>query len=135
MIHNYTAFYQRYTLAIRQNLNTTLRIPVIKRACLLLNRFDDYLQDEAINNWVEDFKLSKKLLSSFLLGDVDPQLSPIDELREYLLTFNIKQNEITSEIVIHKNKKYYTLEELELEMHIEKYDIKHYKKFINPANK
>ncbi|MCF6241296.1 MAG: hypothetical protein L3J74_08130 [Bacteroidales bacterium] len=65
MTYNYIAFTQRYTLAIRRNLNTHMRNHTLKRACELLRRFDDYLQDEAINLWVDNFGISKKLLSGY----------------------------------------------------------------------
>jgi predicted P-loop ATPase len=132
---NYVAYVARNTMAIEKNLNTNLRIPVLKRACELLYRFDDYLQEQAINEWIEKFNLSKKLLLGFLNGESKPELSKADELKEYLLTFDIRQNEVTGEIIIEKNKKRYTLDELKLILDIENYDIKHLDKLLDSGNK
>jgi len=135
MTYNYTAYMQRTTAAIQKNLNNHMRNHTIKRACELLSRFEPYLQQEAVNIWTDEFKISKKLLTGYLAGESKPDITPADELREYLMTFNIRQNEITGEQIISKEKKYYTVEELEFLLESEKYDTKHLKRFLNAANK
>jgi len=132
---NYAAYLARYTMAINKNINTDLRIPVLKRACELLYRFDDYLQEQTINKWVEEFNLSKKQLMGFLNGDKKPELSPSDELKEALLTYDIRQNLITEELTITRNKKKYTMDELELTLLNEGIQVTHLKKFVNSNNK
>jgi hypothetical protein len=122
-------------MAIKKNLDTDLRNPVLKRTCELLRRFDDYLQDQAINKWVEDYNLSKMLLIGYLNGLKKPKLSPSDELKERLLTFDIRQNEITGELSITQNKKQYTIDELAMILDSEKYNLKHFEKFINADNR
>jgi len=84
---------------------------------------------------VHEFKLSPKLLYSYLKGDEKHDLSPSEELREYLVTFDIRQNEITGEQIIKKNGNIITLDELELELETERYEIRHLKKYLNIANK
>ena len=132
---NFAAFLARTSMSVKKHLSTDLRIPVLKRSCELLSRFDDYLQEQAINKCVEEFNLSRKLLKGFLSGDDKPALSKADELREKLLTFDIHQNEITGETSIVKNKKEYTVEELKLILDNEDYDLKHFEKYLNPDNK
>jgi hypothetical protein len=132
---NFAAFLARTTLSIKKNLTTSKRIPVLKRSVQLLARFDDYLQEQAINKWVEEFNLSKKLLMGFLTGEDKPTLSKADELKEKLLTYDIKQNEITGELNIIKNKKEYTVDELKLILDSEDYDLKHFDKYLDAENK
>jgi predicted P-loop ATPase len=132
---NFAAFLARTSMSVKKHLNTELRIPVLKRSCELLRRFDDYLQEQAINKCAEEFNLSRKLLKGFLSDDDKPVLSKADELREKLLTFDIRQNEITGEISIEKNKKEYTVEELKLILDNEDYDLKHFDKYLNADNK
>ena len=86
---NFAAFLARTTLSIKKNLTTNKRMPVLKRSVQLLARFDEYLQEQAINKWVEEFNLSKKLLMGFLTGEDKPTLSKADELKEKL---TISQN-------------------------------------------
>lgn len=135
MNYNYIAFMRHATHAIKTNLQTPMRKHTLKRVCGLLGRFDDFLQDEAIQTWVDEFDLSKKILSAYLQGEEKPTLGPADELREYLLTYDIKQNEITGEQTISKSKRGYSIEELEYQLDVERYDAKHLMKFLNPKNK
>jgi predicted P-loop ATPase len=135
MQKNYSAYLARNTMAIQKNLNTELRIPVLKRACELLYRFDDYLREQSINKWVEEFNLSKRQLLGFLEGENAPKLSDADELREILLTYDIRENEITGEILIKKNKKPYTMDELRLNLENEGLKLNHFDKFLNSSNK
>lgn len=132
---NFAAFLARTSMSVKKHMGTNMRLPVLKRSCELLSRFDDYLQEQAINKCVEEFNLSRKLLMGFLAGDAKPSLSKADELRERLLTFDIRQNAITGEISIVKNKKDYTVEEVKLLLDNEDYDLKHFEKYLNPDNK
>jgi hypothetical protein len=135
MEYNYTAYIQRNTAAIRKNLSNNMRNYTIKRACELLRRFDEYLQDEAVNLWTSEFNLSKKLLNGYLKGETAPTLSPADELREFLLTLDIKQNSITGEQTIIYNKKSLTVDELELILETENYNTKYLRRFLDAGNK
>jgi len=132
---NFAAFLARTSLSIKKNLSTSKRMPVLKRSTKLLARFDEYLQEQAINKWVEEFNLSKKLLLGFLTGEDKPTLSKADELKEKLLTFDIKQNEITGELSIIRDKKEYTVDELKLILDSEDYDLKHFEKYLDADNK
>jgi len=132
---NFTAFLQRYTKALEINLNTNKRIPIIKRACETISGLDYYLQQQLIELWTEKFSLSRKMLESFMHGDADSKLTPAEELREFLLSFEIKQNEITKEIHINRDGKQYTSEELSYIVDNEGYSNRHFEKFLNPTNK
>lgn len=135
MSKNFIAFLERSGNAIEKNLSTKFRIPILQRSCELLGAFDNYSQIIAIDEWTEKFSLSKKLLLSFLSGNKNPELTPAEELKEFLLTFDISQNEITGELSIVKNKQNFTLEELEFIVDSENYKPTHLKKFLNQKNK
>jgi len=133
--YNYHQFRQRATRAINKHQNSDLRHIVLKRMCYLLGRFDNYLQHEAITEWSENFKISRQLLLAYTQGEEKPKLSKSDELREYLQTFSIRQNAITGEQEITKNKKEYSFDELKYHLEQEGYQIKHLAKFLDVNNK
>ncbi len=135
MKKNFVAFLARTSISFEKSLQTKFRIPVIKRACNLLSNFDNYSQIIAIDKWTEEFTLSKKMLLGYLSGNESSDLTPSEELREYLLTFDIRENEITGQIDINKNKQEYTIEELEYLSDSEGYPNKHFNRFLNSKNK
>ncbi|GEM_PF-2152277 len=133
---NYTAFLQRATRAIELNVNTILRVPVLQNVCKLLHEhFEQYLQITTIDKWADQFKLSKRMLTAYVTGSDDVELSAGERLREYLLTYEIRQNEITKEIFINRNDTSFTTEELQYNADSEKYNLSHFQKFMNFQNK
>ena len=110
--YNYQAFVHRYSTAIRLNQYNSKRIFIVKRACLLLNRFSEYEQYRTIQDWSLEFKVSVSALKSYVQGKDSEPLSHTEKLREFLHTFVIKENEITREIDIERDGIKYTRDEL-----------------------
>jgi hypothetical protein len=133
--YNYTAFFQRYTVAIELNIKTDKRSFVIQRACKLLNKFDKYLQYQAISNWCEKFKLSEKILRAYLTGIEIKNLSNTEKLREFLSTFVITENEITGHIGISRGETKYTYDELTILCEEEDLHVYNLKKLLDSSNK
>lgn len=132
---NFSAFLQRHTIAIRLNLQNNKRIFVIRRACELLNKFDEYLQSQAINLWTNEFRFSPKMLESYVNGQKTLKFTNTELLREFLTQFTIVENEISGTLDIDRAGIKYTYDELTILCEDEGLNTYNLKKLLNSANK
>lgn len=135
MRYNYPAFVHRYTNAIRANAYNSKRIFIIKRACRLLIRFSEYEQYTCIQAWSTEFKMSTKSLKLYMYGREAEELTPTEQLREFLHQFTIRENEISSQIYIERDSKSYTRDELAIMAEDEGIKTYNLDKLLDTANK
>lgn len=135
MRYNFTAFMQRSTMSIQSNANTEKRQFVIRRACRLLNRFDDYNKHLAITEWGKQFRISEKVLRAYTNGERNAILSNTEKLREFLSQFKITENEISGQLTIERDDVFYTYDELTILVEEEQIRTWNLKKLLNSANK
>jgi predicted P-loop ATPase len=135
MRYNYSAYLQRNTMAIRANINTSNRQFVLRRACELLNKFDDYCKHLALTEWCKQFRLSEKMLRSYISGDESAKLTHTEMLREFLSTFVITENEISGYLSIERSGTEYTFDELTILVEEEGLKQCNLKKLLKPSNK
>jgi hypothetical protein len=133
--YNFSAFLQRHTIAIRLNLQTDKRVFVIKRACSLLNKFDEYLQHQAITSWSNEFRISPKMLQSYINGEETIEFTNTELLREFLNSFIINENEISGQLDIERNAIKYTYDELTILVEDEGLRTYNLKKLLKSSNK
>lgn len=134
MRYNFTAYMHRNAMAIRANLQTDKRQFVLKTACEGLNKFGDYEKHFAITEWSKEFKLSEKILNSYLNNE-EISFSNTELLREFLLTFTIIENEISGQLHIEKEGTFYTLDELTILAEDENLKTWNMNKLLNSNNK
>lgn len=133
--YNFTAYLIRYSAAIKKNLQTDKRTFIIKRACQLLNKFDEYSQHQAKIVWCKDYRLSENVLQSYIDGSEKMVLTHTEQLREFLSTFVINENEISGQLDIERNSTKYTMDELTILVEEQGLKMNNLPKLLNSVNK
>jgi hypothetical protein len=126
---------QRNTMAIRANINNEKRQFVLRRACEMLNKFDDYSKHLAISEWTKQFRISEKLLRTYITGDTTAKFTNTELLREFLSTFTITENEISGHLRIERAGVEYTFDELTILVEEEGLKQWNLKKLLKSSNK
>jgi hypothetical protein len=134
-LYNFQAFLHRYSIAIKLNLHSEKRMHIIRRACKLLSRFDEYSQHLAIKRWHTEFTVSPVVMRAYIDGKDSEILSKSEIQREFLSTFNICENEISGQLDIERDGTKYTVEELAIIAEDEGVPTYNFKYFLNTSNR
>jgi len=134
--YNFSAFFQRYSQAIAKNIGTIMRNDTLRRACQLLNRFEEFQQEKAIRQWANDHRISTDMLRSFITGEVkDVELTASQRTREELMVhYVINQNVINQEYTIFYDGELIQMDELEVNLDDKALSTRHLKKFLKREN-
>ena len=134
-MYNYQAFYERHTTAFEHCEGTYLMIDLINIVRELLQSFSYAERMNAINKWCERFNLTADMFVDETRKSKAEKLSGNEKLINYLRTYDIRKNETSGELLITKDGKNFTEDELQVYCKQNKHVITDLQKILNPENK